>query len=271
MRERCSIEFELERLGIGNRAHPNRIWAKKLGWDIYLDQIVGLLGLKFTPASVSEQSFIHAVKQWQLQNGIENPDGIIGPKTWKKMSLGIRPNPKSTLSTIKMDGGIRISFTRTSNASTVSDYSLQIIKEILQKAQLNHAVITSTTRTPGDQARIMFNNCEKYGVSAQKELYGRYGDMVIDVYLAGKESNKDAKSIIQEMTRKIINLGPANVSRHCGDPKIVNVIDIAPSSIPEERKQAFISAIESEQRIRKFLQPPKDPAYHIEIVQPKTM
>ena len=48
-----------------------------------------------------------------------------------------------------------------------------------------------------------------------------------------------------------------------------NTIDIAPSSI--KNKKAFIKEVKADKRIdqKRFFQPPKDKAYHIEIPQPK--
>lgn len=59
-----------------------------------------------------------------------------------------------------------------------------------------------------------------------------------------------------------------NLSRHTGDPNVLNVFDVAPSSITN--KVAFEKAVKADSRVTKFLMPPQDPGYHLEIPQPKS-
>lgn len=71
------------------------------------------------------------------------------------------------------------------------------------------------------------------------------------------------------MQTKIIALDPSKVSNHVADPMKLNVIDIAPSSIDPCLRPLFVAAVQVEQRVAKYLGPPKDPAYHLEIPQPE--
>ena len=66
-----------------------------------------------------------------------------------------------------------------------------------------------------------------------------------------------------DMTAKIIEIGPANVSRHCADFNVLCVVDIAPSSI--QNKTKFVAAFKADKRVSKYFLPPSDPAYHLEI------
>jgi hypothetical protein len=50
---------------------------------------------------------------------------------------------------------------------------------------------------------------------------------------------------------------------------VLNVFDVAPSSIKD--KVAFERAVKAERRVTKFLTPPDDPGYHLEIPQPKSV
>ena len=68
-----------------------------------------------------------------------------------------------------------------------------------------------------------------------------------------------------DMQAKILEIGPQNVSRHCAIPTVKSVFDVAPSSIPDIKKPAFEAAIAASFNVDKFLKPPIDPAYHIEI------
>jgi hypothetical protein len=137
--------------------------------------------------------------------------------------------------------------------------------DILRMAGVDSVLITSTTRTPEDQARIMYDNLERHGVAAQKDLYKAPGRAVIDVYFHFKAMGQTADRIKSEMTRKIQELGPQLISRHCAEPTVKSVFDVAPSSIPTEKKDAFESVVSGNDHVDKFLKPPTDPAYHIEI------
>ena len=163
-----------------------------------------------------------------------------------------------------------INFGPNANQAVVSAHSKTILREILSHAGLDECLITSTSRTPADQARIMFNNIEAHGVAAQKALYAA-GDQVIDVYVAKKSAGKTATQIKAAMEAKIKAIGPEKVSHHCADPTKLNVTDVAPASIAD--KHAFENAVNvarSSGKVSRFITPNNgDPAYHIEIAQPQ--
>jgi len=160
-----------------------------------------------------------------------------------------------------------INFGTNADQAAVSDHSRQVLQDIMKEAKLDSVTITSTARTPERQAIAMFDNIESQGVASQKALYGPNGDQVIDVYVAEKAAGKSQAEIISAMEAKINELGPSNVSRHLADPSTMNVIDIAPSQIAD--REAFEKAVEADSRVSNFLKPPSDPAYHLEIPQPK--
>ena len=161
-----------------------------------------------------------------------------------------------------------ISFGENAKSADVMPYTLGVLSDILKSAGLQSALVSSTSRTPADQARIMYNNLEKYGVEAQKKLYANPGDKVIDVYARSKAAGKTSDRIKLDMETKIRDLGPTNVSRHTADPRVLNVVDIAPSSLKDRR--AFEVAVKSDKRVNRFITPAdSDPAYHLEIPQPR--
>jgi hypothetical protein len=162
----------------------------------------------------------------------------------------------------------KIAFTQNANAQALTPYSKQVLSDILRKAGLSSALISSTQRTPAEQARAMFENLERVGVKAQKDLYGPFGDMIIDVYAQGKAAGKTAAQIQKDMTARIVAVGPTNVSHHAADPKILNVFDIAPTSIPQAKWDALEKAVRSDKRVKQFFRPPADPGFHLEIPQP---
>lgn len=151
----------------------------------------------------------------------------------------------------------------------VSEYSRLVLTDIMRKAGVPSILITSTARTPADQARIMYENIERFGVEHQKLLYSKYGDQVIDEYSKYKSKKHHKQFIISMMQAKIIALDPSKISNHVADPIKLNVIDIAPSSIGTSLRSLFVAAVQGEKRVAKYLGPPKDPAYHLEIPQPE--
>ena len=162
----------------------------------------------------------------------------------------------------------KFNFGTNANKAVVSERSIEVLSDILANAGLGECIITSTSRTPADQARVMFDNIVKHGVAAQKALYAAAGDKVIDVYSSSKKAGKNATQIKAAMEKEIMKIGPGKVSRHCADPAVLNVVDIAPSSILN--KQAFEDAVDSaieHGKVSKFIMPPTDPAYHLEIPQ----
>ena len=161
-----------------------------------------------------------------------------------------------------------INFGPNANQGVVSDHSRQVLQDIMKAAKLDSLTITSTARTPERQALAMYNNLESLGVAKQKELYGPYGDQVIDVYAAEKAAGKSQEQIISAMTAKINEVGPDNVSKHLADPSKINTIDIDPATIAD--REAFEKAAGADSRVSKVLKPSdNDPAYHLEIPQPQ--
>jgi hypothetical protein len=151
------------------------------------------------------------------------------------------------------------------NLKLLPESAEKVIESILEKCEIESALITSTIRSPADQARIMYDNLEAHGIEKQRKLYKPAGNSVTDVYEHHKAVGEKADAVKKEMAEKIIDVGPEHVSAHCvNDPK-KGVFDIAPSSIPEEKKKAFINQVTITQGVTKFLRPPIDPAFHIEI------
>jgi vancomycin permeability regulator SanA len=163
-----------------------------------------------------------------------------------------------------------ITFGPRANQSVVSVYTIGVLTEILVNAKLSSCMITSTSRTPADQARIMFQNIVGQGVAAQKKLYAAPGRAVVDEFVRAKQVGKDDAGIISAMQAKIVALGPTTVSHHCADPSKLNVVDVAPSSVANTT--SFVHAVQSAiktGKVSKLLTPGNnDPAFHIEIPQP---
>ena len=160
---------------------------------------------------------------------------------------------------------VKISFASSANAKAVTDTALRVLREICAKACQTSATITSTARSVEDQARIMYDNIGRDGVASQRRLYAAAGDLVIDVYEAEKKK-KSSRSIIEAaMVGKINELGPANVSNHLAQGAAICTIDVAPSTILEKNRAKFLEEAAAHPNIVRLLQPPNDPAYHLEV------
>ena len=162
----------------------------------------------------------------------------------------------------------KVTFGANAEISDVSALSLSILKDVMKKAGVASCVISSTARDPFNQARVMFNNIKSTSVAKQKALYAAAGDMVIDEFVKAQNAGKTRDQTIKAMEAKIIAIGPSNVSHHAADPKVLNVFDVAPNSIPSDKKSAWEAAIKANKSIAKFIFPPADPGYHFEIKQP---
>lgn len=142
----------------------------------------------------------------------------------------------------------------------ISASAVNVLKDILRTANLTSATITSGRRTSDDQTRVMYDNLQTSGVANQKALYGPNGDAVIDVYAAQKKAGAGETAVKAAMKQKIEQLGCSNVSNHCS---LSDVFDVAPSSI--SNGNAFRTAVQSSSAVKRYIFPPTDPAYHIEL------
>ena len=157
-------------------------------------------------------------------------------------------------------------FSYSPNIKPLASAAETALDQILEKCDVAGAIVTSTVRTPEDQARIMYDNLEAHGVAAQRKLYKPSGGgLIIDVYEYQKMMGQVADAVKHAMAQKIIELGPEKVSAHCTADPNKSVFDVAPSSIPDERKKMFVNQVTVMSGLIKFLRPPVDPAYHIEI------
>lgn len=161
----------------------------------------------------------------------------------------------------------KIKFAKAQDAASVSDYSLEVLRSVLRTAGIFSVTVTSTQRTAKDQARVMYQNLVTHGVASQLALYGPNGDKVVNLYAKLKSDGANETKIKAEMEKLITSIGPDKVSKHCADPKKLNVLDIDPAAIAP-KSQAFIQAVSKDKRISRLLLPPNDPAYHVEIPQP---
>jgi hypothetical protein len=163
---------------------------------------------------------------------------------------------------------VSVTFSASARQDCISSATISLLKQIGAASDNRLLIITSTARTPNDQARIMFDNCIKLGIASQYKLYGQNGDKVIKVFEAGikvKDFKRD--DVIAKMETKIREIGPGKVSKHCADPSTINVVDIPFSSISDKGK--FRKAIEkhSPDPIARFLEEGENKCFHLEILK----
>lgn len=160
----------------------------------------------------------------------------------------------------------QVQFTYGPNArrEAMTETALAVLREICSTACIRAVTITSTAREVEDQARIMYGNIRRQGAAAVRSLYRASGQSVVTAYEEAVRAGLDEHGIRAAMAARIREAGPENVSRHIAQDGVC-VFDIAPSSIVAGARARFIAAVEGHASVRHFLQPPRDPAYHLEI------
>ena len=155
--------------------------------------------------------------------------------------------------------------------ASVTPYSLSLVRALMLLSDVTSLKISSAYRGPEDQARVMHQNLK----SGKRIRYSAAGTAVTKAYDTASKAKLDDATAQKLMCNEIWRLGPENVSKHAAPPNWLNVIDIDPSSIEAMSRQKFIEAVNKfvGTYVDKFLHPgnSKDPAYHIEIPQGRTL
>lgn len=187
---------------------------------------------------------VQAISNFQKNSaGIAVPDGRVDPNGKTLRYLTTNPNTKaatSHASGAQKLNEIYVTYSSNikENRRVVSTYSINVIKLALMQCGMTHAVITSTLRTPEDQAEIMYDNA-KINFDKQTSLYGKNGDDVLEVYKNNKSKTKD--EVVKLMKEEIESLlkKDKKVSHHCtamDDFKTLNTFDIGLNSTRAKTK-----------------------------------
>ncbi len=160
---------------------------------------------------------------------------------------------------------IDIQFGSRANSSALTDYSRSVISDVANQAGVSSMQISSTSRSPEDQARVMYENL----MAGTASVYKAPGQAVIATFENARDAGLSAeqtKALMASQIRDFIDQG-IFVSNHLGDPNVRNVFDVAPSSV--SNPATFEAAARANPSVTKFLSPTNnDPAFHFEIVQP---
>ncbi|HWV14355.1 MAG TPA: peptidoglycan-binding protein, partial [Cellvibrio sp.] len=191
---------------------------------------------------------IEAIKIFQKDYvAMRNPDGRVDPngKTLRYLTMYLAKEPNTTriksftpvaekAAAVAGVSNITVSYHSSiaSDRRLVSDYAMEVIKIALKECNMSHAVITSTLRTPKDQARIMLENAKK-GLAAQYKMYSSWGDKVLNLYESNKsKSDDDLRKLMEEKISEIMAAG-YSVSNHCFTSEMYrekNVFDLGLAS-----------------------------------------
>jgi Domain of unknown function (DUF4157)/Lipase (class 3) len=201
-------------------------------------------------------------KNFAAGTKVRGKRAMLEPKKPNSDAVQRKETPKTPV-TITFSG-------QSAKEATFKPYTRGVLEDIMRKAGVSSCTITSTTRTPHDQARIFY--MQLIG-ELQSAAYAAPGEAVKAVGQKAIQDGKTRDQAIAAMEAKILTFDPlSKVSKHLADPDVLNVFDVAPNSIPSDKQQAFVDAVTSDARVSKFLHPGNstDPAYHIEVPQTGT-
>ena len=83
---------------------------------------------------------------------------------------------------IEQETNVNISYGANADRAAISETTLEILRRVGRASDNYEIFITSTARTPYDQARIMYNNIVRNGIAEQRRTYREPGQRVLDVY-----------------------------------------------------------------------------------------
>ncbi len=266
-----------------------------LSWDGIKGGI--LLGYKITDGSLTEtakiklywasgknystkigDSFFEITIPSGTTKGNESPISVAGNL------LANNPNNASYILAVASDTNVfslkdvKLTFGANANSEVVPDNMIDIIKDGLRAAGVPAGSISSTARTPADQARAMFNNLvnpkntvaenvkyqieEVYKTKPGTEIVKFFVTLTKDKTLS--EILAEAASIKASMVEKIESIGPEIVSNHCADFTKKTVVDVTANVFSKENGALFESS--TKPRVTKFIDERKgNKAYHLEL------
>ena len=171
---------------------------------------------------------------------------------------------------------VSIAYGANADAGVVQEETLDLIRDAMRAAGQAAATINSTARSPADQARAMFQNLTRAdhtiaeNVDIQLGIYAPPGDAVVNAFAeeaAGMTLAQvlaNAADIQDTMEAEIEDQGPTNVSRHCADQALVNVVDVGAAAFNSSNGPLFVTAATA--RASNFIdERSTNGCYHIEV------
>ena len=198
-----------------------------------------------------------AIIAFQTKNNITPADGKVAPgsETWYALK-------EETPTPINPED---IELNYHSSAKKLSPIAEATLRVLLTQAGERSVQIVNTYRSPEEQAKVLYANIKAIGAKANKKLYRNpaIAAKVIEAYEKALEKIPHQTEAIEiGLLLQGINLvGADKLSGHCDATN--PAIDILPASIKNRAK--FEAAIKKNTKISKFVAPPKDTTYHIEL------
>ncbi len=183
---------------------------------------------------------INSIEEFQRRVcGLKYPDATVDPggRTWRHLikpagsqpAVPVPPPPPPASDAPRV---VLYKDTLSMSERIVSAYTLGVIRMAVEIAGLQKAVITSTLRTPEQQAQIMYKYAS-INLAKQYGLYGKVGDQVLKVFERNRA--KPRNEVIALMVAEIESLlkQGKRVSRHVvnlSTYNMLNVVDIGVNS-----------------------------------------
>jgi hypothetical protein len=246
-----------------DEVRPRLEWSPFGGFDLFyriesaeLTEAV-TLEVYFAGGPGSDDRLGSALFSLELPEG--RPGGDYGPE---RVFEGLADEPDGTTHVIALSSDTnvvslpdaRIDYGPNANQAVVWEEMKEIVRDSLRVAGEETGWISSTARTPADQARAMFNNLVNAehtiaeNVALQKAIYAPPGDAVIDAFAAAaagltrEQVVADRTAIQATLVAEIEARGPGNVSHHCADPAVISVADVAATPFDATSGILFVSS-----------------------------
>ena len=174
---------------------------------------------------------------------------------------------------------VRVTYGANANAAVVSAAMVDVVRDGQRAAGQSTATISSTSRTPPDQARAMFQNLTNpartiaQNVQIQRALYGTAGDRVIDVFVVETaDMTRDqivanSAAIRAAMAADITaNIQAWSESGHLANPNILSVVDVWAAVFTAQNGALFVASVEP--RVTRFFdERDANGCYHLELAR----
>lgn len=235
-------------------------------------------------SGIADDRTVAAIIAVQRFAGLTMPDGRIDPggRTLRALNaaLPVEAAPAAPPASTTAPGLRTVTYHKDVAASVriVSDYAIRVIERGLVAAGVKAAVITSTLRTPAEQARTMYGMASA-NLAAQFELYGATGDEVLKVFRDNRALPKDAVVELMRVRIEALHAQGRRVSLHVATPEAyakLNIIDlgvnstraVAGATLDVAKLSAAFTRLKTQGYIREFIDETKkkNNCWHLEIV-----
>ena len=191
---------------------------------------------RIDPRGRSLHTLLHGFGQREIEDlRLKHSSGFVGPNP---LTASPRSKPARTNYAILY---------RPTARRELSRFTEDVIRVAMLFAGVSRVELSSTRRTASDQARVMYDNCQRYpAVKTVDDLvnqrgwgYGGPGREVETIYY--NELGNSQTDVLDAMEHKILDLAQhgQSVSGHCTDPAsygACNVVDIPFSSVPKTQQ-----------------------------------